>query len=61
MRLSFGVTLVNRNLSMQPTQEEDRGLTLSMGVPLRFSSVSANNFFDQAIAIESNFRAICPG
>jgi hypothetical protein len=60
MRLSFGVTLVNRNLSMQPTQEEDRGLTLSMGVPLRFSSVSANNFFDQTIAIESNFRAIYP-
>jgi hypothetical protein len=59
MRLSFGVTLVNRNLSMQPMQE-DRGLTLSMGVPLRFSSFSANNFFDQTIAIESNFRGICP-
>jgi hypothetical protein len=58
MRLSFGVTLVNKNLSMQSAQE-DRGPTLSMGVPLRFSSVLANNFFDRMTAVESNFRAIC--
>jgi hypothetical protein len=50
---------VNKNLSMQPAQE-DLGPTLSMGVPLRFSSGSADNFFDQTIATESNFRAFCP-
>jgi hypothetical protein len=59
MRLSFGVTLVNKNLSMQPAQE-DHGPTLSMGVALRFSSGSADNFFDQTTASESNFRAFCP-
>jgi hypothetical protein len=35
MRLSFGVTLANRSLSMQPAQE-DRGLTLSLGGAARF-------------------------
>lgn len=59
MRLSFGVTLANKNLPMQPAQE-DRGPTLTMGVPLRFFSVSADNFFDRMATIESNFRAICP-